>query len=145
MEMRVSFDTSVLVAALVEELPDHGRAMGCLDRHFQNGTECCCSTHALAETYTALTSMPLQNRISPLEAAQIIEVNLMKKFSVLEISHATYLKAIRNVAEMGFRSGMIYDALHLGCAEAAGCERIYTFNLKHFLRLEPTGIEVLSP
>jgi predicted nucleic acid-binding protein len=119
--------------------------MGCLESHYEGGTECCCSTHALAETYTTLTSIPLQNRIFPLEAAQIIEVSLMTKFTILEISQGTYHKAIRNVADLGFRSGMIYDALHLACAEAEGCERIDTFNLKNFQRLEPKGIVVLSP
>lgn len=145
MGMKVAFDTSVLVAALVEALPDHHRAMACLDSHVRAGTKCCCSTHALAETYTALTSMPLQKRISPLEALQIIEVNLIAQFTVLEISPAVYLGAIRNVANLGFRSGMIYAAIHLACAEAAGCERLYTFNMKHFLRLEPKEIEVLTP
>ncbi len=143
--MKVSFDTSVLVAALVKELPDHRRALDCIKRHIEDGSECCCSTHSLAECYSALTSLPLPRRILPSEAAQIIEVSLMKKLTVLTISEGVYLKAIRNVADSGFRSGMVYDALHVACAESGGCERIYTLNLKHFERLNPNGVEVLSP
>lgn len=143
--MRVAFDTSVLVAALVKKLPDHRRALECLKRHICDGAECCCSTHTLAECYSTLTSLPLQQRILPSEAAQLLEVNFAGKITVVEIPQAVYFHAIRNVAALGLRSGMIYDALHLACAESASCERIYTFNLKHFQRLEPAGIEVVSP
>lgn len=143
--MKVSFDTSVLVAALVRELPDHRRALECLKRHLEDGDECYCSGHALAECYSTLTALPLQRRIFPAEAAQMIEVNVIQKLQILEISKAVYVRAIRSVADLGFRSGMVYDSLHLVCAEAGSCERIYTFNLKHFLRLESNGIEVVSP
>lgn len=143
--MKVSFDTSVLVAALVKELPDHRRALDCIKRHIEDGSECCCSTHSLAECYSALTSLPLPQKILPSEAAQIIEVNLMKRLRILTISPSAYLRAIRNVADLGFKSGMVYDALHIACAEAGGCERIYTFNLKHFQRLNPKGVEILPP
>ena len=143
--MKISFDTSVLVAALVKELPDHRRALDCIKRHIENGSECCCSTHSLAECYSALTSLPLPQKILPSEAAQIIEVNLMKRLRILTISPSAYLRAIRNVADLGFKSGMVYDALHIACAEAGGCERIYTFNLKHFQRLNPKGVEILPP
>jgi len=143
--MKVSFDTSVLVAALVKELPDHRRALDCIKRHIEDGSECCCSTHSLAECYSALTSLPLPQKILPSEAAQIIEVNLMKRLKILTISPSAYLRAIRNVADLGFKSGMVYDALHIACAEAGGCERIYTFNLKHFQRLNPKGVEILPP
>lgn len=89
--------------------------------------------------------MPLPQKILPSEAAQIIEVNLTKRLRILTISPSAYLRAIRNVADLGFKSGMVYDALHIACAEAGGCERIYTFNLKHFQRLNPKGVEILPP
>ena len=143
--MRASFDTSVLVAAVVKEMPDHHRAVDCLKRLAGDGVEICSSSHALAECYSTLTSLPIRKRILPLEAAQIIETNLMNRLTILEIPSAVYVDAIRNVADLGYRSGMIYDGLHLACAEAAGCERHYTFNMKHFLRLKPKGIEVVSP
>lgn len=89
--------------------------------------------------------MPFQRRIQPAEARELIEENLTGRLTILEISVSAYSEAIRKVADLGFKSGMVYDALHLACAEAAGCERIYTFNLKHFQRLDTTGVEVVSP
>ncbi len=143
--MRICLDTSVLVAALVVQHPQHGRALQCYLAGLQEGIEACCTTHALAECYSTLTAIPLQQRIQPSEARELIEENLIRRLTILEINGSTYSKAIRRAADLGFRSGMIYDALHLVCAESAGCERIYTFNLKHFKSLEPEKIEVVSP
>lgn len=143
--MKICFDTSVLVAALVVQHPQHGRALQCYLGGLEEGIEACCTAHALAECYSTLTAMPLQQRIQPAEARELIEENLIRRLTILEIKDTTYSKAIRKVADLGLRSGMIYDALHLVCAESANCDRIYTFNLKHFQRLEPAEIEVVSP
>jgi predicted nucleic acid-binding protein len=48
-------------------------------------------------------------------------------------------------AALGLRSGAIYDALHVRCAERAGCDRILTYNTAHFARFTPPGIEVATP
>ena len=143
--MRICFDTSVLVAALVVPHPQHALALRCYLGGLAEGNEPCCTTHALAECYSTLTALPLRNRIQPLEARELIEENIVRRLTVLEITGSTYAQTINRVASLGFRSGMIYDALHLVCAESEDCERIYTFNLKHFLRLEPKKIEVISP
>lgn len=71
--MKISFDTSVLVSALVKELPDHRRALDCLKRHIEDGDECCCSTHSLAECYSALTTIPLPQRIQDLKHYQRLD------------------------------------------------------------------------
>jgi predicted nucleic acid-binding protein len=81
--MRVLYDTSVLVAALVKELREYRRALECLKRHLDNGDECHCSTHALAECYSTFTYLPLQRRISRDEVLKMIEVNLVQKLRIL--------------------------------------------------------------
>lgn len=143
--MKICFDSSVLIAALVVQHPQHDLALRCYLRGLGEGIEACCTTHALAECYASLTAMPLKQRIQPAEAHELIAENLIRRLTILETGQTVYSAAIRNVADLGFRSGMVYDALHLAAAEAASCERLYTFNMKHFLRLEPKGIEVLSP
>ena len=49
------------------------------------------------------------------------------------------------VAEAGFRSGVVYDALHVRCAERSGCDRIITYNIGDFERLVRPGMEVVTP
>jgi predicted nucleic acid-binding protein len=143
--MKLCFDTLVLVAALVVQHPQHSRALQCYLGGLEEGNEACFTTHTPAECYSTLTTMPLQQKIQPAEARELIEETLSRRLPILEINGATYSKAVRRAADLGFRGGMIYDALLLTCAEPADCERIYTFNLKHFKSLEPEKIEVISP
>jgi len=142
--VKVCFDTSVLVTALVDQLPNHRVAFECLVEACGRGRPVV-STHALAECYATLTALPLPRRIAPTDARVIISEGLEKKLSVLPLDHRSYQLAIERVASRGLTSGVVYDALHLHCAEATGCTRLYTFNLAHFLRLDPQGVQILAP
>jgi predicted nucleic acid-binding protein len=143
--VKVFFDTSVLVAAMVEELPNHETAMEAFLRWTQAPHNGCCTNHALAECYATLTALPLARRIQPLEARLMIEENLAKRLEILEIGRETTLESIRRTSESGFSSGVVYDALHLISAEQAGCDKLLTYNLRDFRRLDPRSIIVTSP
>lgn len=141
--MKVYFDTSALVTALVDRLPHHdtalaGLAAACRDH------DALVSTHALAETYATLTTLPLPRRIQPGEARAML-ASLRKKVRILPLSARLYEQAVDRVARLVLSSGAIYDALHLACAEDSGCRRLFTYNLGHFQRLEPEGLTVLTP
>jgi predicted nucleic acid-binding protein len=141
----VFFDTSVLVTALVTELPNHERALDCLVNHSRKKGDACTTTHVLAETYACLTSLPVKKRISPMDAKSLIEESLVKNLEILPIVTQTYLSSIRRVSNMGMTSGIIYDALHLEMAESSGCTELLTYNLKDFRRLDPQNIRIISP
>lgn len=143
--MKVLFDTSVLVSAMVDQLPRHQPALDCFVCYTSGRYSAVCSTHALAETYATLTALPLPRRILPDEARKLIETNVLSRLTVLELSWQDYENAIRRSAEVGLSSGIIYDALHLACAEKAGCQRLYTYNVAHFTRLEPLRVTITSP
>lgn len=143
--MKVSFDTSVLVAAVVDQLANHEAAFECFFRYTSASHECFCSTHSIAECYATLTALPLKRRIHSGEARHLIAENFVNRLTILEIKRRGYLDALRRVADLGMISGGIYDALHLGCAEHAGCKRLYTYNLAEFRRLQPQGIVVTAP
>jgi predicted nucleic acid-binding protein len=141
----VFFDTSVLVTALVTELPNHERALDCLVNYSRKKGDACTTTHVLAETYACLTSLPVKKRISPMDAKSLIEESLVKNLEILPIVTQTYLSSIRRVSNMGMTSGIIYDALHLEMAESSGCTELLTYNLKDFRRLDPQNIRIISP
>jgi predicted nucleic acid-binding protein len=141
----VFFDTSVLVTALVTELPNHERALDCLVKYSRKKGDACTTTHVLAETYACLTSLPVKKRISPMDAKSLIEESLVKNLEILPIASQTYLSSIRRVSNMGMTSGIIYDALHLEMAESYGCTELLTYNLKDFRRLDPQNIRIVSP
>ena len=132
--MRVLFDTSVLVTAVVDQLPNHELAFNCLYSYSTNGNRGLCSTHAIAETYATLTAIPLGTRILPHEARTIILDGLVSILEIVSLDQVDYLVAVKMVSTLGLSSGAVYDALHLRCAEKEKCERIYTYNTEHFGR-----------
>lgn len=142
--MKVYFDTSVLIAALVEQLPHHEAALACLASACRN-QDAVTSTHTLAETYATLTALPLPRRIQPAEARLIVTESVQKKLAILPLSARIYERAMARVADRGMASGVIYDALHLQCAEGANCRRLHTYNLGDFQRLHPENITLLAP
>jgi len=146
--MKAFFDTSALVTAIVDQLPNHVAALACYRRLAhprRGGAKAVCSTHALAECYATLTALPLPRRIQPAEAIRLIEENFLVHLAVVPLSAADYKAVLSRVTTLGIRSGAIYDALHVRCAERAGCDRIITYNVTDFERLAPPGIEVTTP
>ncbi len=143
--MKVCFDSSVLVAAVVDQLSNHESACACFVQYSQGKHHGCCSTHALAECYATLTALPLPRKIKATEALVLIEENFIKRLEILTLTQADYAAALIRSSQLGLVSGVVYDALHLVAAERAGCQRIYTYNLAHFQRLQPHGIIVTAP
>ena len=88
--------------------------------------------HSIAETYAALTRVPVVPRIHPSEAARIVRDNVLRICSVVPADAAQYLEALATVQEKGLAGAKIYDALLLACAARSGAERVYTFNLSDF-------------
>lgn len=146
--MKVLFDTSALVTAVVDQLPNHEAALSCYRRFTIAARETAiaiCSTHAIAECYATLTALPLGRRIHPGEASRLIEDNFLRHLEVMPLSTADYKAALAHVAGLGLRSGMIYDALHAQCAKQHRCDRIITYNTADFERLGTGGIEISTP
>ena len=91
----------------------------------------------MAETYSALTTLPLQPKIVPAEARLIIETNILACFRRVAVTAKMYERAVLRCAELGVPGGVIRNALLLECARAADADRIYTFNVRDFQRLAP--------
>lgn len=143
--MKVLFDTSVLVAACVVDLKNHETAFECFVQYTESPHKACWTVHSMAEVYATLTTLPLKRRIQPAEAHSLIGQTLISRLALLELPENFYNQAIDRVARLGLVSGVVYDALHLVAAESAGCERLVTYNLKHFQRLNPDGVVVTAP
>jgi predicted nucleic acid-binding protein len=131
------FDTSVLIAASSASHPHHIQALAALSLVRNPNNRGWMSQHTVAETYAILTSAPLVPRIHPAEALTIIKENFLPWISIVPLAPEDYLEVITQMAEAGWRSGKIYDALHLRCAAKQPIDRICTFNVKEFQQLAP--------
>jgi predicted nucleic acid-binding protein len=97
--------------------------------------------HSITEVFAALTRLPVQPRIHPVEAARIVTENILPHFEVVSLGKEDYLEALNTMASGGWTGAKIYDALLLRCAARCAVERIYTFNLGDFRQLSPAGLQ----
>jgi predicted nucleic acid-binding protein len=139
--VRVFFDTSVIVAASVADHPHHSRAWPALQRVAMGKDQGFVGAHSIAETYAALTRVPVVPRIHPSEAGRIVRDNVLRICSVVPADAAQSLETLATVQEEGLPGAKIYDVLLLACAARSGAERVYTFNLGDFRELASVDMQ----
>src|SRR5437762_884475 len=132
--MKSFLDTSVLVASFLETHAGHEQALEVLTRASRQNAFC--GVHSLAESYSSLTRMPVRPVI-PAEMAAMFVEEVGERLNVVTLTTREYLNTVRRAADAGLPGGMIYDLLLLACARKIGADVIYTFNIKHFIRVAP--------
>lgn len=142
--MKVMFDTSVLVAGMVEPHPMHERALPWLKRARSGDLELFVASHTLAELYAVLTTLPVSPRISPGAAWRLIREDVITAAKIISISPSDYGAVIRRVADLGMSGGIIYDAIITKAAQKAQVDRILTLNPDDFTRAWPEGAILIS-
>ena len=96
------------------------------------------TAHSLAESYSALTLMPVQPRIPPSLARRLLSEGTAH-LRIVELTEADYRRTIQRVADLGFVGGLVYDALIACVAERLNVDGLVTFNVRHFRRVWPEG------
>lgn len=142
--MKALFDTSTLVAAMVESHPHYRRAQPWLRRAVAGGLEFFVAAHSVAEVYAVLTALPVSPRISPATAARLIQDNLLEHATVVSLSAADYTDVVRRLAEQGVSGGAVYDALIARAAVKAEVDQLVTFNADDFRRVWPVGLSKIT-
>ena len=144
--MRILLDTSVFVVAMVQGHPAHALALPWLQR-LRVGTDTgLVAAHSLAETYAILTKLPVQPRISPAVAQQLIKHNILDVCEVVFLSDKDYVALIEHLSQLGIVGGAIYDALILHAAAIANADQVVTLNERDFRRVYPSlDHKIISP
>ena len=132
--MKVLYDTSVLLAALLVEHANHSLAFPQLELARRGMVQGCLSTHSLAELYSVMTRLPLPLRVVPDEAEAAI-MDLLDYLEPSPLLVAEYQQAIRQMVTLRLVGGVIFDAIIAQAALKAGVDQILTFNPKDFTRL----------
>lgn len=135
--MKIFCDTSVLVAASVDNHPHHPEADAVLNRIYAGDDSGHASAHTLAETFSVLSRMPSQPKLDPQAALKILE-DLIPHFAFVPLAVGDYLRSIRELTALKLGGGRVYDLLHLHAAGKAGVDRIYTFNAVEWKKLVPS-------
>lgn len=132
--MRVLFDTSVLVAALIVSHPQHSACFARLKAAESRQVRGFISTHSLAEIYSVITRFPIQPRIVPHQAQSMI-ADISQYLEVVPLLSNEYLAAIAQMVALNLSGGGIFDALIAQAALRVGVDILLTLNPTHFTRL----------
>ena len=138
--MKVLFDTSVLVPAIVTRYDQHDICWRWLEDALSGQFQGVVSTHTLAELYSVLTRLPYRPAISRSIAQRQIRENL-QGFEKVALEVSDYDAAIDRMTLLNLPGGGIFDALIAQAAVKASVDVLLTLNPKHFVRL---GDEVSS-
>lgn len=141
--MKVLFDTSVLVAAMIASHDKHANARPWLERARSGEFTWFVSAHTLAELYATLTAPVPILRVPPATAWRIIQENIEQSAQIVALTASDYFTAVRRMSELNLSSGAIYDALITAAAQKADVQCVLTFNPKHFMQVWPEGASLI--
>jgi predicted nucleic acid-binding protein len=136
--MKVAFDTSVIVPALIPALPEHARAYAWLRAARDKRIEGTMSWHAFAEAWSVLTRIPIRPSPTPAAARDSL-ASIEKVVRPRPLDAGAYRAAAQRCVDQSLRSGAIFDALHLISAESERAEVFVTANVADFERLIVAG------
>jgi len=144
--MRALFDTSVLVAALVEAHPRHAESFPRLAQARAAEIHGLISAHSVAETYAVLSSMPVSPRITPSAAWALVEHSVLPYVETVALPSAVVRQVVERLARRGLSGGVVYDALIAAAAEVGRAQCIFTLNPDDFRRVVGSeSIQVREP
>ncbi len=118
------FDTSVLVPTPIIHHSHNAPALAVVEESVRRKHHGYISAHSLAEMYSVLTRTPFKPPLYPSEAWQIVEKMILPHLELVTLTPKEYQEVVHSCAVNGWVGGKIHDAVHLGCAQKAGCERI---------------------
>jgi predicted nucleic acid-binding protein len=127
-------DSSVLVAALVEDEPAHEPCLSLLRRR-----DLATWSHALPEVFATLTGGRLGVRVPAAAAAELMRASLVPRLRLIELAGADLIEAIGESESAGVRGGAIFDFLHLRAARRSPASTLYTLNTRDFAALARAG------
>jgi predicted nucleic acid-binding protein len=100
--------------------------------------------HCCLEFYAVSTRLPQELRISPNEAARLIEESILARFHVSGLPASRWKGFFDSAARRDVAGGAIYDAHIAETALRAGAAVVVTENTRHFASLLPQGIRVVT-
>lgn len=141
----VFFDTSVLVAGLIEMGDTSLAADRILDAvKSRTVRRPVTAWHCCLECYSVATRLPAPVRIDPEMARELLEEEVINRFEIADLPASARLAFLKSAAADRVAGGRIYDAHIAECARLAGARIVVTDNRRHFVGLMRYGIRVLA-
>jgi len=133
--VKLSFDTSTLVASLVSHHPHHDACWPWFETVVRGEHEGNLCVHVLVELYATLTVLPVRPAPTPTEVRQILQGSVLPHFKTVELRTRDYVRALDLVSQRLLRSGAVFDALIEIAARKSSSNHLVTLNTNDFKRL----------
>ena len=96
--------------------------------------------------YSVLTRLPRRPRITPEDAAKLVEENVVRHASIITLTGHDYVTLIAELAYAGVTGDSVYDGVIAKAAALAGVDHLLTLNVAHFQHVWPSlAKRVVSP
>lgn len=144
--MTVFFDTSVLLAGLVDFGPQSAPAQLLLHAVAEKRVSAPASAwHCCLEFYSVATRLPPEFRITPEDAVTLLREEVFSRMAIHDLPGADRLPMMLAATRDRIAGGRIYDAHIAEIAKAAGADVVITDNRRHFLSALRHGMRVETP
>lgn len=134
-----------MVAAVCAWHEHHDPAITELNRRLSSRELMLVAAPALVEAYAVLTRLPPPHRLGATDALAILDASFADAGRLVALDAAGYRRLLREAATGGTVGGRTYDAVIARCAIRAKASCILTFNHRHFVAFELTGIDIVVP
>jgi len=132
--VRVFLDSSVMIAAFWGDHADHDRSLRVFaELNRQTGS---CAMQSVTDVYAAMTALPIHLPPAPEQALLFVE-GISERLTIISLTEAESINAIRDSADRHLAGGHVYDALVMASARKSGADIIYTWDPGHFRRIAP--------
>ena len=144
--MSVFLDTSVLLAGLIDFGPQSAPAQSLMHAVSEKrlpspatAWPCC------LEFFSVATRLPPEFRLSPSDAATLLQEEVLARLAVLDLPSADRLLLLRALSRDAIAGGRMYDAHIAEIARAGGATVIVTDNRRHFVSALRYDLRVETP
>ena len=146
MAVTVFFDTSVLLAGLIDFGPQSAPAQSLMHAVAERRlTAVGTAWHCCLEFFSVATRLPAEFRLAPANAVSLLEEEIFSRMIVTDLPESERRPMLQAVGRNAVAGGRIYDAHIAEVARAAGATVVVTDNRRHFLSALRHGLRVETP
>lgn len=137
-------DSSVLVAAMLPWHEHHTLAQEAILAARRRG-EVVLASRTLVETYSVLTRLPAPHRLSPQDAARLLEINFRATSRVEQLAGEECWRFLIGLPETRIAGGAAYDAEIVAVGRKVKARAIVTLDRRGFERSAPPELQIVIP
>jgi predicted nucleic acid-binding protein len=146
MAVSVFFDTSVLLAGLIDFGPQSAPAQSILHAVAEKRVPSPATAwHCCLEFFSVATRLPPEFRVAPSDAVVLLEEEVLARLSIHDLPAADRAPMLRASARDAIAGGRIYDAHIAEVAKASGATVVVTDNRRHFVTALRYDMRVETP